>query len=364
MSLLLVDIGGGDCRTSELLSALTAGASMPSTLRLGTNYAEEGDAALDDRCLQELAAGPSASDALQELAVELDEAVTVAGLRALGGLPALRRLTLTCGAFPSAAFHPWAVTQLAHLTVECGSASGAEVITALAAARVPRLSSLTLRASVPLPRLVEPALASLRLRRFRSLWCWTRLREDVARPSFPTDPAWLAVNEWVRPLWGGGGWPPLASARASLCCAFPPAVHAWKAPSVGRTIRSGGAGGTPLLRCMFPAVSVSWTSGGRYVAHNRSRVVHQALSLLSPVLSPPSRPLPRPSRPPPPPSHPLPATAVPTGCLDSSRDKPPRLLLPNEVLPASRRAEKRVTGINCTWNAQSFWKSRRGVATW
>ncbi|KAK1860612.1 hypothetical protein I4F81_003200 [Pyropia yezoensis] len=215
MSLLLVDIGGGDCRTSELLSALTAGASMPSTLRLGTNYAEEGDAALDDRCLQELAAGPSASDALQELAVELDEAVTVAGLRALGGLPALRRLTLTCGAFPSAAFHPWAVTQLAHLTVECGSASGAEVITALAAARVPRLSSLTLRASVPLPRLVEPALASLRLRRFRSLWCWTRLREDVARPSFPTDPAWLAVNEWA-----------LADAQAEIAAVDPALVTA------------------------------------------------------------------------------------------------------------------------------------------
>lgn len=252
MSLLLVDIGGGDCRTSELLSALTAGASMPSTLRLGTNYAEEGDAALDDRCLQELAAGPSASDALQELAVELDEAVTVAGLRALGGLPALRRLTLTCGAFPSAAFHPWAVTQLAHLTVECGSASGAEVITALAAARVPRLSSLTLRASVPLPRLVEPALASLRLRRFRSLWCWTRLREDVARPSFPTDPAWLAVNKWVRPLWGGGDghlW--LVPGRPCVALS-PPQCMPGRRPALGERYGLAVRAAHPSLDACFP----------------------------------------------------------------------------------------------------------------
>lgn len=199
-----VDVGAGACRTRRLVPALASMASMPSTLRLGRFDANCDEAALCDRCLQVLPAGPSAADTVRVLHVELSAAVTGAGLRALGRLAALRHLSLTAGDVPAAAAHPWAVPQLADLTVSCGSTLGAAVITSLAAAAMPRLSSLTLRSSVPLPRLVAPAVAALRVRRFCLCWCRPRGEEAAGAADSPADPVWLAVHEWVRPLRGGG----------------------------------------------------------------------------------------------------------------------------------------------------------------
>lgn len=172
---LYVLVGGYD--VCALMSALTNVASMPSELNIASNDPCSCQAQLHDHYLRVLSMGPSAATAIQHLNVELAMDVTVAGMRALGGLAALRRLSITYERLPASSFHPWAVAQLEHLSVWSVTSSGAEVVTALAAAAVPNLTSLKIVASVPLPRLVEPALAALPLSHFElDWWCAGELR--------------------------------------------------------------------------------------------------------------------------------------------------------------------------------------------